>query len=63
MVQSSQEVDTYDYIVISSEPSGGIVATDLALANQSVLLIEAGIDATADYHESCTLISSSLVPF
>jgi choline dehydrogenase-like flavoprotein len=48
VVQSSQEVDTYDYIVIGSEPSGGIVATDLALANQSVLLIEAGIDATAD---------------
>ncbi|KAK3686233.1 hypothetical protein B0T22DRAFT_411140 [Podospora appendiculata] len=40
--------DVYDYIVVGSGPGGGIVASNLALAGQSVLLIEAGRDASDD---------------
>lgn len=39
---------TYDYIVVGSGPGGGIVASNLALAGHSVLLIEAGRDASDD---------------
>ncbi|KAK3386676.1 hypothetical protein B0H63DRAFT_139620 [Podospora didyma] len=38
----------YDYIVVGSGPGGGIVASNLALAGHSVLLIEAGRDASDD---------------
>lgn len=34
--------DTYDYIVVGSGPGGGPLASNLARANYSVLLIEAG---------------------
>jgi hypothetical protein len=54
---SNHTGDTYDYIVIGSGPGGGIVASNLALANQSVLLIEAGIDATDDPHTYIAPIS------
>lgn len=37
-----------DYIVVGSGPGGGIVASNLALAGHSVLLIEAGRDASDD---------------
>jgi choline dehydrogenase len=40
--------DIYDYIVVGSGPGGGIVASNLALAGHSVLLIEAGRDASDD---------------
>ncbi|AEO63927.1 uncharacterized protein THITE_2109539 [Thermothielavioides terrestris NRRL 8126] len=40
--------DTYDYVVVGSGPGGGIVASNLALAGHSVLLIEAGRDASDD---------------
>lgn len=38
----------YDYVVVGSGPGGGIVASNLALAGHSVLLIEAGRDASDD---------------
>jgi choline dehydrogenase len=45
---SSNASNTYDYIVTGSGPGGGTIATNLALAGHSVLLIEAGSDATFD---------------
>ncbi|KAF2751169.1 GMC oxidoreductase [Sporormia fimetaria CBS 119925] len=41
-------VDQYDYIVVGSGPGGGTVAANLARANYSVLLIEAGDLSNAD---------------
>jgi choline dehydrogenase len=41
-------VDTYDYIVVGSGPGGAPVASNLAKAGHSVLLLEAGDDQTAD---------------
>ena len=37
-------IDTYDYIVIGSGPGGGPLASQLAIAGFSVLLLEAGAD-------------------
>ena len=34
--------DVYDYIVVGSGPGGGPLASNLARANYSVLLLEAG---------------------
>jgi choline dehydrogenase len=39
--------DTYDYIVVGSGPGGGPLASNLARANYTVLLIEAGDTSTA----------------
>lgn len=44
--QNASEI--YDYIVVGSGPGGGVVASNLALAGHSVLLIEAGSDASDD---------------
>ncbi|KAF2015436.1 GMC oxidoreductase [Aaosphaeria arxii CBS 175.79] len=38
--------DVYDYIVVGSGPGGGVLASNLARANFSVLLIEAGDQST-----------------
>lgn len=38
--------ETYDYIVVGSGPGGGPLASNLARANHSVLLIEAGDQST-----------------
>jgi len=40
--------NTYDYIVVGSGPGGGPLASNLARAGYSVLLIEAGDDQSAD---------------
>lgn len=40
--------ETYDYVVVGSGPGGGIVASNLALAGHTVMLIEAGRDASDD---------------
>ncbi|KAI4663548.1 uncharacterized protein J4E78_003964 [Alternaria triticimaculans] len=48
LLASSNTSNTYDYIVTGSGPGGGTIATNLALAGHSVLLIEAGSDASFD---------------
>ena len=45
---SNNGVDTYDYIVVGSGPGGAPVASNLAKAGHSVLLLEAGDDQSAD---------------
>jgi choline dehydrogenase len=44
----ANETNTYDYIVVGSGPGGGTIAANLARAGHSVLLVEAGSDATFD---------------
>jgi choline dehydrogenase len=43
---------TYDYIVIGSGPGGGTLASNLALAGESVLLLEAGDDQGNNLNET-----------
>lgn len=45
---NSGEEDVYDYIVVGSGPGGSPLATNLAKAGHSVLLLEAGDDQTGD---------------
>jgi choline dehydrogenase len=44
----ANSTNTYDYIVTGSGPGGGTLATNLARVGYSVLLIEAGDDASND---------------
>ncbi|KAK4948998.1 hypothetical protein LTR10_012371 [Elasticomyces elasticus] len=44
--------EVYDYIVIGSGPGGGPLAANLAKANYSVLLLEAGSDGGNDLNET-----------
>lgn len=44
----SNSTDVYDYIVVGSGPGGGPLASNLARAGHSVLLIEAGDDQSAN---------------
>lgn len=46
-LQYANETNTYDYIVTGSGPGGGTIATNLARAGYSVLLIEAGDDQSS----------------
>lgn len=43
--------NTYDYIVIGSGPGGGTLASQLAKAGESVLLLEAGDDQGENLNE------------
>jgi len=45
---SHGNVDTYDYIVVGSGPGGAPIACNLAKANHTVLLLEAGDDQSDD---------------
>lgn len=49
--QSTTQIEQYDYIVVGSGPGGGPLAANLARANYTVLLIEAGdaSDSTGQY--------------
>ena len=49
---------TYDYFVAGSGPGGGTIATNLALAGHSVLLIEAGSDTTSDIRTQILALNS-----
>ena len=46
VVATSIDNKTYEYIVVGSGPGGGPLASNLARAGHSVLLIEAGDDQT-----------------
>ncbi|PVI00822.1 GMC oxidoreductase [Periconia macrospinosa] len=46
IITSALAQETYDYIVVGSGPGGGPLASNLARANYSVLLIEAGDQST-----------------
>lgn len=50
--------NTYDYIVAGSGPGGGTIATNLARAGHSVLLVEAGSDATFDIRTQILALTS-----
>jgi hypothetical protein len=45
---AAANVETYDYIVVGSGPGGAVVACNLAKANHTVLLLEAGDDQSGD---------------
>jgi choline dehydrogenase len=48
---ASAAVNEYDYIVVGSGPGGGTVASNLARANYSVLLLDAGDQSTANTND------------
>jgi cation diffusion facilitator CzcD-associated flavoprotein CzcO len=50
-VHSASVNETYDYIVVGSGPGGGTLASNLAKAGASVLLVEAGDDEGANPNE------------
>jgi choline dehydrogenase len=54
----ANEINTYDYIVTGSGPGGGTIATNLARVGHSVLLIEAGSDATSDIRTQILSLNS-----
>ncbi|KAK6836406.1 hypothetical protein PG987_006901 [Apiospora arundinis] len=55
--ETSDAANTYDYIVIGSGPGGGVVGSNLALAGHSVLLIEAGRNASDDISTEVAALS------
>lgn len=54
----ANETNTYDYIVTGSGPGGGTLATNLARAGYSVLLIEAGDDTSDDLRTQILSLNS-----
>jgi choline dehydrogenase len=59
---TSNSSNTYDYIVTGSGPGGGTIATNLALAGHSVLLIEAGSDASSDIRTQILALNDFSAP-
>jgi choline dehydrogenase len=55
----ANETKTYDYIFTGSGPGGGTLATNLARAGRSVLLVEAGSDATSDIRTQILSLNSN----
>ena len=51
--------DVYDYIVVGSGPGGGPLASNLARAGHSVLLIEAGDDQSANPNSQIAALAGS----
>jgi choline dehydrogenase len=51
---------TYEYIVVGSGPGGGPLASNLARAGHSVLLIEAGDDQTENGKQYTTEFEARL---
>ncbi|XP_014554467.1 hypothetical protein COCVIDRAFT_104929 [Bipolaris victoriae FI3] len=56
--EAADSSNTYDYIVTGSGPGGGTIATNLARAGHSVLLIEAGSDASLDIRTQILALNS-----
>ena len=52
VVATSIDNKTYEYIVVGSGPGGGPLASNLARAGHSVLLLEAGDDQTENLNVS-----------
>ncbi|RYP49342.1 hypothetical protein DL769_011085 [Monosporascus sp. CRB-8-3] len=50
--------ERYDYIVVGSGPGGGVLASNLARAGYSTLLVEAGDDESADVTTQVPALSS-----
>lgn len=46
---------TFEYIVVGSGPGGGPIASNLARAGHSVLLLEAGDDQTENVYDEILL--------
>ncbi|KAH7391756.1 hypothetical protein BKA66DRAFT_412800 [Pyrenochaeta sp. MPI-SDFR-AT-0127] len=55
---AANSANTYDYIVTGSGPGGGTIATNLARAGYSVLLVEAGDDTTEDIRTQVLALNS-----
>jgi choline dehydrogenase len=52
LITATAEVDTYDYIVVGSDPGGGPLASNLAKSGATVLLLEAGDDQSKNMNET-----------
>jgi len=52
VVSTSIDNTTYEYIIVGSGPGGGPLASNLARAGHSVLLLEAGDDQTENLNVS-----------
>ncbi|KAL1798094.1 hypothetical protein ACET3X_002131 [Alternaria dauci] len=60
--EGSKGADTFDYIVVSSGPGGGLLAVNLARAGYKTLLLEAGQDNSADVRTQPLALTGAPVP-